>query len=429
MLARMIARSDSWKRGRRLISFRMKPAAPSELTLSKRGGVGRVAQVRHLAARVDRGREDVAEERPRVVRVLRELAVGPRVANPADAAVAERDEEAEVDVAVPRQRRDALLPRLLRLAQALVQLVDAAPPASGPGPARRPALRRRPSRAATAPTTVPPARTRGGSDERHERSDRRRHRDRRRARTNLTLRRCGRGWGHCLSAFIDPPQVDDLFALRSSAMRKTSMHHVLQVEGDRRQLPVAPRMKRKRALRPGQHLAQRIDHLLEHRLGRAPRGGRGARAAASRRAPRRSRRRPCAGAASAASSACAADDPAARPASRPGGCTPGADALVTWPRTRRTIAGAAAGRDHERAGLVLQAQELEHLGQREGPDVAAEARQRRPARRSADGAARTSSAAAPRGSRRRRARAPPRAAARARASSCSPSADSASPRL
>ena len=38
-LARMMARSESWNRGRRLISLRMKPAAPFELMLSNRGGI------------------------------------------------------------------------------------------------------------------------------------------------------------------------------------------------------------------------------------------------------------------------------------------------------------------------------------------------------------------------------------------------------
>ena len=147
-------------------------------------------------------------------------------------------------------------------------------------------------------------------------------------------------------------------------MRMISMHHVLQIERDGRQPPVDSRMKRKRALLPGQHLGQRIDHLLEHRLRVS--ASRCAGALAQQHRPQRF-----------GALAVVHALPGQRGVERVRRDDPAldqrlAEALHAGRRRAGHLTahqpddrGAAPGRDHERAGLVLQAQELEHLGQRE----------------------------------------------------------------
>ena len=151
------------------------------------------------------------------------------------------------------------------------------------------------------------------------------------------------------------------------------MHHVLQVEGDRRPPSVdypdgtKTRLPSRSASRPAHRSPAGTPPAS------APRGGRAARAAASSRALPRSRRRPCVAARGRSPAPAPVMIPRAISAS-PRRLTPGADALVTWPCTSRTIAAPRRDETTSEPVLFWRRRNSSTSGSAKVSDVAAEAR-------------------------------------------------------
>ena len=126
----------------------MKPGAPFESTLSKRSTPGEIAQVGRLAARVDGGRQEVAQEHPAVaIRVLGKGARGhrARVLHDADAVplAARRSRSRRSRSTLTIGRRSVAIWRVCSRALLEVQHASRAGPRSAPGGRRAQASARR----------------------------------------------------------------------------------------------------------------------------------------------------------------------------------------------------------------------------------------------------------------------------------------------